>query len=102
MERDLQACSKEVQQVYGGEQAVQKIIDNCLASRDSSATDVTPVVQAILHALLNSQPASRYPVHGTTGPVDWGIVSNDPTRLTAQSSPWTGAYYDQWLQGVPP
>ena len=75
LESDLQACSEEVQQAYGGQQAVEMIIDNCVASRDSSAPDVTPVVQAIMQALLNSGPATHYPVHGTTGPVDWGIVS---------------------------
>ena len=75
MERDLQACTEEVQMTYGGQQAVTNIVETTLASVQSSPSDVTPVVQAILQALLNSRPSGRYPVHGTTGSVDWGIVS---------------------------
>ncbi|XP_076439040.1 D-beta-hydroxybutyrate dehydrogenase, mitochondrial-like [Babylonia areolata] len=74
MERDLEQCSPEVQQAYGGQRAIQAILTETKASRDASPADVTPVVGAILHSLLSGDPADRYPVHGTTGIVDWGIV----------------------------
>ncbi|KAL8563901.1 hypothetical protein ACOMHN_049557 [Nucella lapillus] len=75
MKKDLEQCDPEVQQAYGGQRAIQAILDATRASRNTSPSDVTPVVSAILHSLLSSEPAERYALHGTSGWVDWGIVS---------------------------
>lgn len=74
LKRDLEDASENVKEVYGQE-ALEQVVNTCLASRQTSARTVTPVVQAIMHALLNSRPSPRYPVPGTNGLMDWGIVS---------------------------
>ncbi|KAL8563903.1 hypothetical protein ACOMHN_049559 [Nucella lapillus] len=81
MEDDLRLCDPEVQQTYGGQRAIQAILDKTVASRETSLLDVTPVVTAILHSLLSTEPAERYALQGTSGWVDWGIVLGQTKQL---------------------
>ncbi|XP_025081414.1 D-beta-hydroxybutyrate dehydrogenase, mitochondrial-like isoform X4 [Pomacea canaliculata] len=73
IERDFHQAGNDVQKVYG-QKSIDKVVETCVASRMSSARDLQPVTDAILDAILSSKPATRYPVHGMQGYLDWGIV----------------------------
>lgn len=92
LEQDFEQASEDAQQTYGRE-VIDKVIDTSRASRLSSPTDVTPVVKAMLDAMLNKHPATRYPVQGMLGVADWGIV-------LGQVRPVLPDRFVDWIQRV--
>jgi len=73
-EKMWQSLATEQRLVYG-RQYIDHHIAAANASRWVGNSDISPVIRAMVDALLSVKPRSRYLVHGRTGRIDPFCVS---------------------------